>query len=232
MKIINLGTSSSGNAFIVHGSTSRLLLECGFRYNLLLEKSGFDLPDNCLLTHEHGDHSKAVKKYIRQGGKVWTSQGTQEALGIETNTAKHNEYIEIDGFLVLPFNAEHDCAEPLGYLMQDLKTKEALLFATDTYFLRYKFPDEMLTHILIECNFDRETLSPDVNDLHLERVFESHMSLQDLKLMLKANDLSKVESIFLCHMSGDNLMPEKARKEIKALTGKPVYLCLKNGGLR
>ena len=231
MKITNLGSSSSGNAFIVQGSKSRLLLECGFRYNMLLEKAEFDLPENCLLTHEHGDHSKSVKKYLRHGGKVWTSEGTQEALEIKTNTAKHNEYLEIDGFLVLPFNSEHDCAEPFGYLIQDIETKEALLFVTDSYFLRYKFPDGVLTHILIECNFDRETLSDTVNDLHLERVLESHMSLQDLKLMLKANDLSRVEAIYLCHMSGDNLIPSKAKREIKALTGKPVYLCSKNRGL-
>ena len=231
MRVINLGTSSSGNAFIVQGSTSRLLLECGFRYNLLLEKAEFDLPDHCLLTHEHKDHSKSVVKYIRQGGKVWTSEGTQEALGIKTNTAKHNEYIEINGFLVLPFNSEHDCVEPFGYLIQDMDTKEALLFVTDSCFLRYKFPAGVLTHILIECNFDRETLSPDVSDLHLERVFDSHMSLQDLKLMLKANDLSRVEAIYLCHMSSDNLIPTKAKREIKALTGKPVYLCNKNGGV-
>lgn len=231
MKITNLGTSSSGNSFIVQGSKSRLLLDCGFRHKLLLEKSGFDLPENCLMTHEHGDHSKGAKQYLRQGNKVWTSEGTQEALGIKTETVGHNQYVEIDGFLVLPFTTEHDCAEPLGYLVQDIETREALLFATDTYFLRYKFPDGVLTHILIECNFDRETLSPDVNDKHLERVFESHMSLQDLKLMLKANDLSRVEGIYLCHMSSDNLMPHKAKKEIQELTGKPVYLCLKNGGI-
>lgn len=229
MRIINLGSSSSGNAFILESESGRMLLECGFEYKKLLEKADYDLPKHCLLTHEHKDHSKAAEKYISWGNKLYTSPGTKEALKIDCETVEKLKPFEVEGFLIIPFDTEHDCADPLGYIIQDIKTKEALLFATDTYFIRYKF--ENITHILIECNFDREELSPDVDDKHLERVFESHMSLQDLVLMLRANDLSKVEEIYLCHMSNDNLDPEKARKAIIKTTGLPVYLCLKNGGI-
>jgi phosphoribosyl 1,2-cyclic phosphodiesterase len=83
---------------------------------------------------------------------------------------------------------------------------------------------------MIECNFDRETLSPAANDKHLERVIENHMSLQDLKLMLQANDLSSVEAIYLCHLSQENLDWHKAKKEIQEMTGLPVYLANTKGG--
>lgn len=230
MKIINLGSGSSGNAYIVESESGRFLLECGFRYKTLLEKSDFNLPEICFLTHEHGDHAKGADEYLKWGNTIITSKGTKEKLrpGYNCKAVEPKKQNYIKDFCVIAFETEHDATEPFGYFIQDLKSGEALLFATDTYFLRYKF--QGITHILIECNFDRETLSETANDKHLERVFESHMSLQDLKIMLQANDLSKCEGIYLAHMSNDNLDPEKALKEIKELTGLPVYLCLRDGG--
>lgn len=229
MKIINLGSSSSGNAFIVESNGNRILLECGFPYKDLLKKSGFNLPENCLVTHEHKDHSMSAKDLTKWGIQVWGSAGTIEAIGCGKVIPK-KQWSENDGFQIYPFETEHDCAEPYGYFLAS--GEESVLFVTDTCYLRYIF-DRLFTektYLMLECNFDRETLSETVDDRHLERVFNSHMSLQDLKLMLKANDLSKVEAIYLLHASQDNLDPHKAKKEIQELTGLPVYLCAKNGG--
>lgn len=52
---------------------------------------------------------------------------------------------------MLPVKTEHDAKEPLGFLIYSRTTREKLLFATDTYYIRYRFPG--LTHIMIECNY-------------------------------------------------------------------------------
>jgi phosphoribosyl 1,2-cyclic phosphodiesterase len=164
----------------------------------------------------------------RHGIQIYSGFETLEKHGLNNNVVGNLNLFKIGTLNIVPFSVEHDVPS-FGYVIASAFTGEQLLFATDTYFIRYKFAN--LTHLLVECNFDRETLDPDVNDKYLERVFESHFSLQDLVLMLKANDLSKVKKIWLCHLSENNLDFEKARRTVQESTGIPTYLCLKNGGV-
>ena len=55
------------------------------------------------------------------------------------------------------------------------------------------------------------------------------MELKTVKDFLSANDLSKVIEIHLIHLSSANSDAERFRKEIQAITGKPVYIA---GGAR
>lgn len=57
-----------------------------------------------------------------------------------------------------------------------------------------------------------------------QRVIENHMSLDRVKAMLSANDLSRVEEIWLLHLSDGNADAERFRKEIFWLTGRKVYV--------
>ena len=86
-----------------------------------------------------------------------------------------------------------------------------------------------LTHICIECNYDEETLSENVTQGKIDpvlrqRIVENHMSLDRVKAMLFANDLSNVEEIWLLHLSDENADAERFRKEIFWLTGRRVHV--------
>ena len=50
------------------------------------------------------------------------------------------------------------------------------------------------------------------------------MALENVKDILKANDLSKVNEIYLIHLSDGNSNAEQFKREIQELTGKPVYI--------
>ena len=50
-----------------------------------------------------------------------------------------------------PFNVQHDPVEPLGFIIDDAMARERLVYATDTYYLRYKLPG--VHYWLVECNF-------------------------------------------------------------------------------
>lgn len=232
MNIINLGSSSAGNAFIVESERDRILLECGFPYKQLQEKSGFNLPKHCLLTHEHGDHSKGAKDYIRWHGKLFCSAGTMETLNLDGLALQEKRQYLIAGFLVVPFGLIHNASEPFGYIIHHPGSLKTLLFIIDTHFTGYKFNrlPYKLTHLLVECNHDLEELSETENDGHLKNALDNHLSLQDLKELLNANNLKHVEQINLCHLSGSNLDPHKAKKEIQILTGLPVRMFSRNGG--
>jgi len=178
----------------------------------------------------HGDHSKAAKDLMKAGVEVYTSRGTAEALGLDShrlNIIRAREQFRLGAWTVLPFEAEHDAAEPLGFLLAS--DGEKLLYATDTFYLRYRFSG--LTHILLEVNFAQDILDANVESglspAHRRRVMRSHMSLQTAKEFLRANDLSKVWEIWLCHLSDGNSDAERFKREIQALTGKPVYIAEK-----
>ena len=103
------------------------------------------------------DHAKAIKDIAKLGIDVYASKGTLKALnctGHRFIPVAHNKAKIIGDFEVLPFNTEHDVAEPLGFLIRHGNKK--MLFATDTYYLRYKFNN--LTHIAIECNYVRSVM--------------------------------------------------------------------------
>ena len=54
------------------------------------------------------------------------------------------------------------------------------------------------------------------------------MSLETAKDFLRANDLTAVQEIWLCHLSDGNSDAERFKREIQALTGKPVYIAQKS----
>lgn len=102
-----------------------------------------------------------------------------------------------------------------------------MLYATDTYYIRYKFSD--LTHIMVECNYSMDILRSNVEtgliDKALKnRILKSHFNLEHVKEFLKANDLSKVQEIWLIHLSDSNSDAERFKQEIQELTGKVVFV--------
>ena len=150
MDIKVLASGSKGNCYRVSDGSTTLLLECGIPFKRIREGLDFKLSEvaACLVTHEHFDHSKAVKDIVKAGIDVYMSSGTKQAIGVESHrikTVSSQEQFTVGTFNILPFETQHDAAEPLGFLIYSTLTHEKLLFATDTYFVKYRFPK--LTHI-------------------------------------------------------------------------------------
>jgi phosphoribosyl 1,2-cyclic phosphodiesterase len=160
---------------------------------------------------------------MKSGINCYSSTGTFEALGINSHRAKavkSKELFTVGTLQILPFDTQHDCADPLGFLIYSTLTGEKLLFATDTYYVKYRFSG--LTHLMIECNWSEKTLDPDC--AYLPRLRKSHFSLENVIEFLNANDLSRVEEIHLLHLSENNSDADFFKEEIQKLTGKIVYI--------
>ncbi len=238
MDIKVLASGSAGNCYCVSDGSTSLLLECGISVKQIRRGLGFGLTNvaACLVSHEHQDHAKAVAGVLRAGVEVYTSPGTIEALGLENyrlRPVRDKQSFEVGSWLVRAFGTQHDCAEPLGFLLHSKVTGERLVFATDTYYVRYKFPG--LTHIMIECNYAADILQANVDaglvhPVVRRRLLTSHFSLENVKGFLEANDLSKVKGIWLLHLSDLNSDAERFKREIQELTGKPIYIAKQEGG--
>lgn len=223
-----LASGSSGNCYIIQAGEEILLLECGINFKNIKQGLGFDLSKvkGCLVTHEHKDHSKAINEVMKAGINVYLSEGT--AANIENkeivskyrlHSIKHREAFEIGGFSITPFTTEHDVAEPLGFLIYHPNIGK-LLFATDTYYLKYVFNN--VDHILIECNYSEDVL-PQLPAWRA-RTIKSHMSLETLKEALRTWDLGNTKEIVLIHISQDNGDPDRFQAEINELTGIETYV--------
>ena len=162
------------------------------------------------------------------------SQGTAEALGLSghrLHIIKAKQQFRIGTWAILPFETQHDAQEPLGFLLAN-QDGEKLLYATDTYYIRYRF--QGLTHIMIEANYCMDILKRNVEAETVpkalkNRLLKSHFSLENVKRFLQANDLSRVQEIWLLHLSNGNSDAERFKREVMELTGKPVYIALERG---
>lgn len=204
LTFLSLASSSAGNAYLVTDGDTTLLLECGLTLSKLKRVTGFTLSTvaACFITHEHNDHSRAAAQLIRQGIPVYMSEGTARELElIEAQIVECRKYVQIGAFRVMPFRVWHDAAEPVGYLIEDSKTHERLLFAADTRNLDWIVP--RLTYIVVECNYDEKTLgrSQKINDKLRERIRCTHFEMHDVVRYLHKLDLSACIRIYLIHLS-------------------------------
>lgn len=227
MRLTVLGSGSSGNGYVLQNEHEALILECGMPRQDCLTALGYNVSKvrGCLVTHEHGDHARFIEDYMDMF-PVYCSSGTAGAIKYRK---KHrpNEMLPLlplytGGFKIRPIPAEHDAAEPFAYII-DHEEIGRLLFATDTYFIRYTIPH--LTNLMIECNYSLPILNANiaagiVPEALKARTMDSHMSLAHLKEMLAANDLSAVNNIVLIHMSGRNSQREAFVADIAKQTGK------------
>ena len=232
MKIQVIGSGSSGNAYIISDGATALLLDAGMQYKKIQIATGFNISKlaGCLVTHSHMDHCKAVRDLAKAGVDVYTSQGTIDSLNLVSHRihpVKALDVFTVGTFTIKAFDVQHDAPEPLGFVITSNETNKKLLYVTDSYYTKYKFRG--LTHILIECNYDEEGLkksieSGETSPEMAKRIRQSHMSLEHLIEMLKANDLSRLQQIWLLHMSDVRGDAERYKQEIMKLTGVEVYV--------
>lgn len=233
MDFIPLSSSSAGNAYLVKSSGGALLIEAGIPFKRLREKlwaHDVSLSDlaGCLISHRHGDHSRAVKELLMAGVDVFTSAETMKELGV----GHHHRAIPIGGgvitafkdWRVLAFDLHHDV--PTHGFLIEAPDREKLLFIPDTSYVRDRFAPVDI--IAIETNYCADLLTDNIVKERLpavvgRRVRRQHTSLDTVKAFLLANDLSKCRQIWLLHLSSGNSDEARMIKEVQETTGIPVY---------
>ncbi len=231
MHVTTLATGSTGNCYKIECQGSALLIECGIPYKQIQKELAFDLSDiqACLISHEHLDHAKSVSEILDRGIDVYMSTGTQDVLDINHHRLKNIDSKEtktIGDFLVMAFEVKHDAMDPLGFYIKHIKTKETLLFITDSYYSPYVFNNVDI--MMLECNYINELMQNHLQELSPKlkrRVRLSHMELETLKDFLRKCNLTKTKKIYLIHLSDNNSDENRMKKEIQILTGKEVIVC-------
>ncbi|ERT57764.1 MBL fold metallo-hydrolase [Peptoniphilus sp. BV3C26] len=232
MEIEIIASGSSGNCYKVSNEDTALLIECGIPYKKIQEALNFKVTDidGVLVSHEHGDHSKACKDLIKAGVDLYMTAGTKEALNLDTHRVKTfkqfsmYEDFEIGSFKIKPFKTIHDAKEPVGFVIYDKLAKEELVFITDTQYSIYNFKP---TYFMLEINYVRKTINenPGLNDKLRERIKKNHMSLETAIDLLKKCNLSRLKKIYVMHLSDHNSDAEFIKKSLQELTGVSIEIC-------
>lgn len=165
---------------------------------------------------------------MKRGIDIYASQGTIDALsltGHRLHAMRPMGECQIGPFTVMPFDVDHDAPDPLGFLIQIQAGQERLLYVTDTPYIKYRFPG--LTCILVEANYDLSLLrnkvaQGEVARVVKNRVIRSHLGIDNVLLMLRANDLSMCREIWLLHLSDSNADAEDFRLRVERETGIPT----------
>ena len=231
MKLQVIASSSKANCYALHAEGEILLLDAGVPIKRLLkEVKDFRGIVGCVLSHEHMDHARCVKDLLERGVRMICSNGTKDALLPDAPvsqlwTLRAVQLAALNHFTVMPFQTEHDAAEPFGYYIRYEPTGETLLYATDTYFLRFKFPQ--VNYWVVECNYVDSVIDEAANEGELDlslrrRLKESHMSLARLKTALAANDLTETRKIVLIHLSDERSDEKRMVSEIAEQTNIEV----------
>ena len=215
LKIV--GSSSSGNAYILDCGSEQLILELGVSWKEILKALNFDLSKvrACLVTHSHQDHSKYIPNAIKFGLSVFSNKEVQLALP-KVKVLELGKKKRIGGFSVQPIPLFHDVMN-YGFLIEH-KDMGKLLFCTDTTQVPYKFKN--VNHFLIECNSDIDCMIDNACDNEFSRsASQNHLELNDTIETLKQNYSVKTQTIVLIHLSNANINAVKAKKKVQEELG-------------
>lgn len=228
-------TGSAGNLIQVDD----ILIDPGVPIKEIKRCLNFRLSEikGCLIGHAHLDHAKGAKDLIKAGVECFCSQETSDILGLSGHRlnillpgvvwgiGKYKDEWRLPPFAILPFPVVHDAPGSLGFLI--VKEEEKILYACDTNYIPYRFKG--LTHILLGVDYDSDILQQNILngtvDLSLgKRIMTNHMSLQTALKFFQANDLSRVQEIYILHLSDTNSDAEHFKREIEKVTGRPVII--------
>lgn len=232
-----LGSSSSGNGYILETWNEALMLECGIAMAQVKKALNWNISKivACLISHKHQDHSKHLPDVLNCGIRVMALDEVFDSFNDSDRTfcraiePKHG--YKVGGFKILAFELNHvnNDRSPcpcLGFLIEH-KDMGKLLFVTDTMMLRYHFPG--VNHIMIEANYEDGILDYNIEQGITEawqksRLLSSHLEIRQTVKILQSSDLDTVQNIILLHLSSRNSDAELFKRLAQEATGKPVYI--------
>lgn len=240
INITVFGSGSSGNGYLLDDGHSQLIIEAGVRFNRVQNKMNhnFSRLDGVLISHEHRDHCRFVRPIVDfTGADIYATKGTIEAMfddpllklkytsGYRFQFLKYKVSEKIGPWYVTAFETKHDAKEPCGFLI-DHESGDRLVFITDSYYVKYKFPG--VTHMMVEANFARDIVDQKMAEgfdkKRKTRLLESHFDFDNTLRFIQANKNDKLREVHLIHLSDSNSDEKRFKRKVQEMTGVPVYI--------
>lgn len=207
MKLVTVGTGSSGNCHLLKRDNDRYVaLDCGCKWKDVLVGCGFRPIDIefALVTHSHSDHSRYVGDFKKSGIEVYCVND------VETKKVYQKGEVKF-----VAFEVPHD-VDCYGYLIRvDGRT---IVYMTDFGYCRWTFKSWNVDTWLIACN---HIDLPDSDEANYAHVVMGHSSLDTVKDILEVNKSDSLKNVVLCHTSS-SADTELMISEIQEVVGDGV----------
>ena len=231
MDILSLRSGSRGNASLVSGGNTKLLVDCGVSGKSVTSAlADVDVyPEDIsaiAVTHEHIDHIAGIGVMMRRYHiPVWANAATWTAMESQVgkidkslvNIFDNDSSFEIGEIGVKPFSIPHDAAGPVGYSFMCGDEKVAV--ATDIGELKKDLFEAIRGSktVLLESNHDVNMLEIGKYPPQLKRRIRGklgHLSNDDAGRAAEFLVRLGTERIILGHLSEENNYPELARQTV------------------
>lgn len=215
MKLITVGTGSSGNCYLLQRDNGRFIaLDCGVPWKKVMIASGFKPTaiDLALVTHAHVDHSYHKKDFERNLIPVYSPEN------LEAKKAR-----TINGIYIIPFEVPHD-AKNYAYLIR--VDGQIIVYMTDFGYCRYTLRTWGVGTWIIACNYIE---TPDRDEVKFDHVVTGHSSLQTVKELLRVNKTEELRNVIVVHYSEDQ-DTELMKSEIQSTVGDNVNVTIAQKG--
>ena len=210
--IKSFGSSSKGNSVLV----GDILFDAGISPRKINPK-----PKAVFVTHRHADHMGYAKDWQKRGIRTYGGEVKPTAFGKIIDLW---EEIKINGVTITALPSVHDTENPMNFIYDDGINR--VLYEVDSAKRHYEVYG--ITHYIAECNWDEATVAKNVtnggiDEWRVERLRATHKSLEILLEELKEMDKTRLQEVWLAHMSETNLNKELAKTAVQEVVGVPVY---------
>lgn len=223
-----LFSGSAGNALLVCGGDTRILIDCGMTGKQITEAllSVGVLPETLsgmVITHEHSDHIKGAGIISRKYRvPIYANEPTWNAMSRNVGEIdrQNRRFFDSDAdfmigdLFIKPFLIPHDAAEPVGFHVH--YGNRSVATATDMGHMLKRVYEEIKTAdlVLLESNHDPQMLmdNPHYSYTLKQRILGNHGHLCNeicAKTLVKLCEAG-VHRAVLGHLSGENNTPQLA----------------------
>ncbi|MBR4171725.1 MAG: MBL fold metallo-hydrolase [Kiritimatiellae bacterium] len=231
MEICVLGSGSGGNSTCIKSGNTTLLIDAGFtakelKQRLLSAQVDPFAIQAILFTHEHIDHCRAARVFSHKlkQAELFANMGTSDAINqlsqedLPWTVFETSQSFAVGDFQITSFSVSHDCADPVGYLIEDDHSR--LFYATDlgtaTILVQQKL--QGCTAAILESNHDVQMLMESERAWSLKQRIKGdsgHLSNDDAAALVRCSITPELRLLLLAHISGECNTHQLARETMQ-----------------
>ena len=220
MKIHCIGSSSSGNSYVITSNGHKLIVELGCNFKEVLKAVDYDLAsvEGALCTHRHFDHAAYIPKAFEYQIPVYGNKDVVDKYHYVHCLTQKYRY-SIGKFKVQCLKVPHN-ALCYSFIIK-CPSGEKILFATDLSKFNYKVSG--CDVIMMEANYDEDIIYEALARGEVVRSqSENHLEIKDCLEAVERCVDTNTQLIILLHLS-DGYSDEKRFQEmVHKATGKRV----------
>jgi len=230
VKVWILGTGSNGNAVLVEGDGTRVLIDVGFGPRTLatrLKAACVDPAsiDACFLTHDHSDHVSGVARAARRWGwAVFATGGTIQSpalADVSVTALPVRQAMRIEGLEITAVPVPHDATQPVGFIATSLATgaRAAICYDIGHVDENVRTLCRDADILVLEANHDEGMLWAGPYPPFLcQRIAGNfgHLSNKVAGALARDSVTGRTAHVVLAHLSQQNNTPEMARGAVRS----------------